>query len=282
MKSCKKPIYPILPSVINVKDEIQHFLAKGRINFPDEVVLGNALAKVYQTEKPQNDHQSLPEIDKKAIKKIMGESGNGYLSPEKVQQLLDAAGINRAGEAVANTKKATLEAANKLGYPIVMKVVGPVHKSDVGGVVLNVKNDEQAASEFNRMMQIKDTTAVLIQPMLTGTELFVGAKKGDKFGQMVLCGLGGIFIEVLKDVQANLAPIYPKDAIQMIKKLKSVKIIEGLRGREPVNQEMFAEIISRVSALCMAAPEIFEMDLNPLLGSTNNVVAVDARIRIEK
>lgn len=282
MKSCKKPIYPILPSVINVKDEIQHFLTKGRINFPDEVVLGNALAKVYQGAKPQNDKQLLPEVDHNIIRKIIDEAENGYLPPEKVQQLLDAAGINRAGEAVADTREKVVEAANGLGYPIVMKVVGPVHKSDVGGVVLNIKTSEQAVSEFERMMKIKDTTAVLMQPMLKGTELFVGAKKEDKFGHMVLCGLGGIFIEVLKDVQANLAPIYPNDAANMIKKLRSYKIIEGVRGQEPVNQEQFAEIISRVSALCLVAPEIFEMDLNPLLGSKSKVVAVDARIRIEK
>ncbi|MCT4637540.1 MAG: acetate--CoA ligase family protein [Bacteroidales bacterium] len=282
MKSCKKPIYPILPSVINVKDEIDHFIKKGRINFPDEVIFGDALSKIYHTPKPEAADIKLPEVDTAAIRKVVEEAENGYLSPEQVQQLLDAAGINRAGEAVANTKEEAVKEADRLGYPLVMKVIGPVHKSDVGGVVLNVMDAETVAAEFDRMIQIKDTTAILMQPMLSGTELFVGAKHEDKFGHMVLCGLGGIFIEVLKDVNAGLAPLSHTEASKMIKGLKSYGIIEGARGQEPVNEEMFTDIVVRVSALVKAAPEVFEMDLNPLLGSKDKVVAVDARIRIEK
>lgn len=282
MKECKKPIYPILPSIINVKDEIEHFLAKGRVNFPDEVVFGNALAKVYHTPKPQPAELKLPEVDKTAIRNVIDGASNGYLSPENVQKLLDAAGITRAGEAVVTSADDAVSAAQKLGFPVVMKVVGPVHKSDVGGVVLNVKNAETVASEFNRMIKIKDTTAILIQPMLSGVELFVGAKREDKFGHMVLCGLGGIFIEVLKDVNAGLAPISIDESLSMIQHLKSYKILQGVRGQEPVNEQHFAEMVSRVSALVKVAPEIFEMDLNPLLGRKEKVVAVDARIRIEK
>jgi len=282
MKTCKKPIYPILPSIINVKDEIDAFIAKGRINFPDEVVFGNALAKVYHTEKPAPESIKMPEIDTKAIRTIVDESENGYISPEKVQALLDAAGISRAGEAVVTSRDEAVMAAKELGLPVVMKVVGPVHKSDVGGVVLNVKDTETVAAEFDRMIQIKDTTAILLQPMLSGTELFVGAKAEPKFGHMVLCGLGGIFIEVLKDVNAGLAPIAKDEAFKMIRNLKSYGIIKGVRGQEGVNEEMFAEIVARVGALVSVAPEIAEMDLNPLLGKADKVVAVDARIRIEK
>ncbi|HCY00528.1 MAG TPA: CoA ligase [Bacteroidales bacterium] len=282
MRECKKPIYPILPSIINVKDEIAHFIAKGRVNFPDEVIFGNALAKVYHTPKPQPENIEQPEINVKAIRSIIDNADNGYLSPEKQQELLDAAGITRAGEAVVTSANDAQKAAQKLGYPVVMKVVGPVHKSDVGGVVLNVKTREAVADEFNRMIKIKDTTAILIQPMLSGVELFVGAKREDLFGHMVLCGLGGIFIEVLKDVNTGIAPISKDAATDLISRLKSHKILEGVRGQEPVNVEHFAEIVARVSALVTAAPEIFEMDLNPLLGRKDKVVAVDARIRIEK
>jgi acetyltransferase len=282
MKECKKPIYPILPSVINVKDEIAHFLAKGRVNFPDEVVFGNALAKVYHTPKPQDEQPKLPLVNVNEIRRIIDSVGNGYLSPEKVQQLLDAAGITRAGEAVVISAESAVKSAQTLGFPVVMKVVGPVHKSDVGGVVLNIKDAEAVTREFNRMIRIKDTTAILIQPMLSGVELFVGAKREDKFGHMVLCGLGGIFIEVLKDVNAGLAPVAPLEAMDMIRRLKGYKILQGVRGQEPVNELHFAEMVSRVSALVMTAPEIFEMDLNPLLGRRDKVVAVDARIRIEK
>src|SRR6056297_1529176 len=282
MKECKKPIYPILPSIINVKDEIDAFIKKGRVNFPDEVIFGNALAKVYHTENPAPENIDIPEVDMKKIREIIDHADEGYISPEKVQQLLDAAGIARAGEAVVTNKEDAVREAEKLGLPVVMKVVGPVHKSDVGGVVLNVKDAETVAKEFDRMMQIKDTIAILLQPMLSGTELFVGAKAEPKFGHMVLCGLGGIFIEVLKDVSAGLAPIDQDESLRMIRNLQSYGIIKGTRGQEGVNEELFAEIVSRVSALVKVAPEIAEMDLNPLLGKADKVVAVDARIRIEK
>lgn len=282
MKECKKPIYPILPSVINVKDEIEHFLAKGRINFPDEVVFGNALAKVYNTPKPQPEEIAMPDVDVAGIRKIVDEADNGYLSPEQIHNLLDAAGIARAKEGVADTEEEIVALAKEIGFPLVMKVVGPVHKSDVGGVTLNVKDEETVRSEFKRMMQIKDTYALMLAQMLSGTEVFIGAKREEKFGHMVLCGLGGIFIEVLKDVKASLAPISTEEAHEMIQGLNSYGIIKGVRGQEPVNEDRFAEAVTRVAALMKVAPEIFEMDLNPLLGNKDAVTAVDARIRIEK
>lgn len=284
MKHSKKPIYPILPSIINVKDEIEYFLSLGRLNFADEVTFGNALSKIYHTPAPAPETEKIerPVIDKAAIRAIIDSSEEGYIAPEKIQGLLDAAGISRAGEAVVTSQNEAVQQAAKLGYPIVMKVVGPVHKSDVGGVVLNVKDDETVAREFDRMIQIKDTTAILMQPMLSGTELFVGAKAEPKFGHMVLCGLGGIFIEVLKDVNSGLVPVTHDEARSMIQNLKSYKIIQGVRGQEGVNEALFIDIITRLSALLETAPEIQELDLNPLLGTATKVTAVDARIRIEK
>lgn len=281
MKTCRKPIYPILPSVINVKNEIEYFLSLGRINFPDEVVFGEALAKVYHTPAPAATAE-LPELNHRVIRQVIDDCESGYLMPQMVQALLDAAGIPRAGEAVANTIEQAKALVAKMGFPVVMKVVGPVHKSDVGGVVLNVKDEQTVVAEFERMMKIPETTSILIQPMLSGTQIFAGAKHEPKFGHMVLCGLGGIFIEVLKDVQSALAPVNMSEAREMIRKLKSYKIIEGVRGQEGVNQAAFADVIVRLSALCIAAPEIAEMDINPLLGKEDGVVAVDARIRIEK
>jgi acetate---CoA ligase (ADP-forming) len=166
--------------------------------------------------------------------------------------------------------------------PVVMKVIGPVHKSDVGGVALDVNNFDKVADEFERMINIAETTAILIQPMLRGQAVFVGAKHEPSFGHMILCGMGGIFIEVLKDVQSGLSPISNTEASSMISNLKSYRIIKGLRGQEGVNEEIFADVIRRVSALCEAAPEIMEMDINPLLGNMKKLTAVDARIRIVK
>jgi acetate---CoA ligase (ADP-forming) len=280
MKTCKKPIFPVLPSVINVKNEIEYFISLGRINFPDEVTLGNALTKIFNSAKPAPEIIDLPGIATDKIRTVIDKSENGYLSPEYVQIMLDAAGIPRAGEAVVNTREDAIKEAGYLGFPVVMKVVGPLHKSDVDGVVLNVKDKDQAAREFSRMIKIKDTVAVLIQPMHSGTELFIGAKFEPGFGHMVLCGLGGIFIEVLRDVNSGLSPLTKEEALYMIRNLKGYKIIQGVRGQEGVNEDIFANIVVRVSALVQAAPEIMEMDINPLLGKGDKIVAVDARIRV--
>ncbi|MDD5570576.1 MAG: acetate--CoA ligase family protein, partial [Bacteroidales bacterium] len=125
-------------------------------------------------------------------------------------------------------------------------------------------------------------TAVLIQPMLSGIELFAGAKFEEKFGHLILCGLGGIFVEVLKDVSSGISPLSKNEALEMIRKLKSYKIIQGARGKEGVDENVFAEIIVRLSTLVKAAPEITEMDLNPLLGTGKKIVAVDARINVKR
>jgi acetyltransferase len=170
----------------------------------------------------------------------------------------------------------------QLGFPVVMKVVGPVHKSDVGGVALNVKDAATVRKEFERMIKIQDTTAILLQPQLSGTELFAGAKWELPFGHMVLCGLGGVFVEALHDVSACLAPVSPQEAGEMLRRLRGYKILQGARGQEPVNEQQFMKIVLRISDLCEAAPEIAEMDLNPLLGAAGKVIAVDTRIRIEK
>lgn len=282
MKNSKKPIYPVLPSLLTAAEEVRFFLSKGRINFPDEATLGLALAKIYHGSAPQPDAIERPTIDPQLIRIIIDEAENGYLAPEKVQALLDAAGIKRAGEEVADQADRAVVAANRLGYPVVMKVVGPVHKSDVGGVVLHVENAEQVRIEFERMIHIKDTTAILLQPMLSGLELFAGAKKEGAFGHMILCGMGGIFIEVLKDVAYELAPVDKSAAVRMIESLKSYPLLQGVRGQKPIQIDAFAETISRLSALLEVAPEIAELDLNPLLANEKQVIAVDARIRIEK
>lgn len=281
IKSSKKPIYPVLPSIVNSAEEIRKFQGDGGISFPDEVALGGAIVKIVNQPAAIED-STLPQVDIQTIRGVIDSSSNGYLEPEKVQTLLDAAGIPRAKEVVAATEEEALQGARTVGYPLVMKVIGPIHKSDVGGVALNISDDETLVAEFRRMIQIPQTTAILMQPMLSGTQIFIGAKREGVFGHLVLCGLGGIFVETLKDISYSLAPVSQIEADEMIRGLRSYKMLEGTRGQEGVNITMFAEAIRRVSALCDAAPEIFEMDLNPLLGNSREVVAVDARIRIEK
>lgn len=282
MRTCRKPIFPVLPSTLTAKEEVAEFISKGRINFPDEVVLGNALSRVMKTAEPQHENIVQPSVDTAAIRRVVDAAKEGYLMPEEVVSLLDAAGIPRAGEAVVSKAEDAVKAATELGFPIVMKVVGPVHKSDVGGVVLNVKDAATVKKEFERMITIPETTAILLQPMLSGIELFAGASRDDKFGHMIMCGMGGIFIEVLKDVSAGLVPVGHDEAQAMIRSLKSYRILEGVRGQEGADPEKFADIIVKLSALLKTAPEIAEMDLNPLLGKGDKVTAVDARIRICK
>jgi acetate---CoA ligase (ADP-forming) len=282
MQQCNKPVYPVLPSTLTAKEEVADFISKGHVFFPDEVVLGNALARVYSTPKPANTIQPDFPIDHKAIRNIIETSENGYLEPVKVQALLDAVGIPRAGEEVVQTKTDAVKVAEKFGYPVVMKVVGPVHKSDKGGVILDVKDAFSVEKCFDSIMRIEGATSVMLQPMLKGAELFAGVKYEPGFGHMLLCGLGGIFIEVLKDVNASLVPVAADEATAMIKSLKGYKLFKGVRGKPGINEEIFAEIIVKLSALIEAAPEITELDLNPLLGLPDKVVAVDARICLEK
>ncbi len=286
MKTCRKPIFPVLPSIINVKDEINDFIAKGRINFPEECVLGNAICKIYHTPKPQPEHVELPKIDVARIRKTIDRCKSGYLEIADYNELLDAAGISRKKSVEVSKKEDALAFAKEVGcskdVPLVMKVVGPLHKSDVGGVTLGVKDLDTVAKEFDRLIVIPETYAVEMYPMLDGTDVYIGAIKDAKFGHQIFFGLGGIFIEVLKDVQSALAPITASEAKEMLKQLKGYKILQGVRGQEGVNLDLYADQVARVSALVQAAPEIAEMDLNPLLGNPRYVTAVDARIRIEK
>jgi len=163
-----------------------------------------------------------------------------------------------------------------------MKVVGPLHKTDVGGVTLNVRSEEMVSVEFSRMMKIKQTTAVLLAEQASGIELFLGASYEPKFGHVILCGIGGIFVEVLKDTTSGLAPLTFEEADSMIRNLKAYPIIKGFRGKSGVSRKKFSEIIVRLSTMLRFATEIKEMDINPLMGKGDKIVAVDARIRIEK
>ena len=283
---CKKPIFPILPSLHTAGPEVAEFLAKGHVNFSDEVTLATALSHIMSTMStpaPAPPEVQLYGIDIPRLHKtIMGIKENGYLPPDTVRELLSCAGIPIVPEMVSSSKDELINFASRVGYPVVAKVVGPVHKSDVGGVTLNIRTPEHLALEFDRMMQIKDATGVMVQKMLRGTELFIGAKYEQRFGHVVLCGLGGIFVEVLKDVQSGLAPLSYGEAYSMIHSLRGYKIIKGTRGQKGLNEQKYAEIIVRLSTLLRFATEIKEMDINPLLADDKDVVAVDARILIEK
>jgi acetyltransferase len=282
MQTCKKPVYPILPSIINVKEDVAYFLSHGNVNFPDEVLLGKALTKVIQTPKPASNEIFVEGINVDAIGRILKAAKTGYQPPEVIHRLFDAAGIPRVKEIVAKIESEAVLAAMKIGFPVVMKVVGPVHKTDVGGVVLNVRNVDEVRKEFHHLNEIDGVEGVLIAQMASGTELFLGATYEESFGHIVLCGLGGIYVEVLKDVASGLAPLSHDEAMSMLRQLKSYKLMKGYRKQEGINIQQFADIMVRLSSLLRFATEIKELDINPLLGNENEILAVDARVRVER
>ena len=283
IRECRKPIFPILPSVSTAGPEVQEFLKREHVNFSDEVTLATALTQIMKTPKPTRFEVELYGTDISRLHKVIdGIKESGYVSPEVVREIFSCAGIPMAPELVSTSKDELAAFAEKVGFPVVAKVVGPVHKSDVGGVALNIRSKEVLAAEFDRMMLIPDATAVMVQKMIKGTELFIGAKYEERFGHVVLCGLGGIFVEVLRDVSSGLAPLSYEEAYSMIHSLRAYKILKGTRGKQGINERKYAEIIVRLSTLLRFATEIKEMDINPLLADAEEVTAVDARIRIEK
>ena len=283
IQECKKPIFPILPSVSTAGPEVQEFLKRGHVNFCDEVTLATALTQIMKTPAPAEQNVVINGVDVPQIRRIIdGIEDDGYILPNLVHELLSAAGIPTVPEFVSADKDEIVAFAERVGYPVVVKVVGPVHKSDVGGVTLNIHSQQVLSAEFDRMMQIPDATAVMVQKMIRGTELFIGAKYEPRFGHVVLCGLGGIFVEVLKDVSSGLAPLSYEEAYSMIRSLRGYKILKGTRGQRGINERKYAEIIVRLSTLLRFATEIKEMDINPLLADGDDIIAVDARILVEK
>jgi acetate---CoA ligase (ADP-forming) len=280
MRTCHKPIFPVLPSVINASDEISKFQEKGRINFPDEVVLGRALAKIYRPKPDIADKNVRGDIDINLIKSVIHNSNDGYLGPDETGKLLCAVKIPVVPEGMARTLQEAFDIMRKIKYPVAMKVIGPVHKTDIGGVALNIMDKPYVEKEFQRMMKLPGVKGILIQSMVNGTELFAGIKYEPGFGSLIMCGLGGIFVEVIKDVQTGLAPLTTGEALDMIRNLKGYNVLRGTRGRPPVDEMLFADILVRLSILADLTPEIREMDINPLIGEGDKIVAVDARIRI--
>ena len=289
IRECKKPIFPILPSLHTAGPEVAEFLKKGHVNFSDEVTLATALSQIMRTPQPAPPELELYGVDVPRIRDIIYRETNrlkfegiasGYLTPDTVREILSCAGIPMVPEKVSSSKEELIAFASQTGFPVVAKVVGPIHKSDVGGVTLNIRTSEHLALEYDRMMQIPNAKGVMVQKMLKGTELFIGAKYEERFGHVVLCGLGGIFVEVLKDVSSGLAPLSYAEAYSMIHSLRGYKIIKGTRGQKALNEHKYAEIIVRLSTLLRFATEIKEIDLNPLLADEQEVVAVDARILI--
>ncbi len=167
---------------------------------------------------------------------------------------------------------------DRVKYPNVIKVFSEkiVHKTDKGGVILDLKNKEEAIKAFKRLKKISKN--VLMQPMVSQKqEVIIGMKKDPQFGPVIMFGLGGIFVEIIKDVSFRVCPVNKKDALEMIKEIKSYKVLTGLRGRQAVNINVLADIIVKLSELGLKE-KIEEIDLNPVMVGSKGAFVVDVRI----
>ena len=282
MDVCKKPIFPVLPSLVNAAKEIQYFLSKGHVNFPDEVILGKALCESYFTGNPVEYTEHQLNIDSDKIRTVLKweKDKDGYLPVEANNFIMDCMQIPRAQESIVRSELQALNITEQFGFPLVMKVIGPLHKSDVGGVALDVTSVDLVKAHYKNLMLINGAQAVLIQKQYSGIELFVGVSYEEGFGHLILMGLGGIFVEILGDVKVCLCPCTKKEILYRLKNLKAFPILQGLRGKKGIDLDVFADIILKVSQLTQVLPEIKEMDINPLLGNGKEIIAVDMRVRI--
>ena len=218
--------------------------------------------------------------------------GRTLLTEVESKQVLHEAGIPVALSVLARDAKEAVKAAEKTGFPVVLKVVSPdvAHKSDVGGVRLGLESKEEVEEAFDEIMDAVTAAqpdarieGVAVQNMApAGTEVIVGMSKDAQFGPVMMFGLGGILVEVLKDVAFRIVPLEPKDAREMVREIKGFPVLEGVRGQPAADIASLEKIILRVSEFIEAHPEIEELDLNPVFAYSDGALAVDARIVISE
>ena len=229
-----------------------------------------------------------PNVDKKKAEIIISQAqkdGKPYMSADRVYELLAAYGIPVAAWWLANDIHEAANAAESIGYPVVIKAESStiVHKSDLGGVAINLKNAAEVKTAVEKMEGIfgSKNLKFLVQKFLPGgKELIAGVSTKPGLGHLVMFGLGGIYVEVLKDVVFKIAPVTELEAKEMLSSIKASKLLDGVRGEKGINKEKVIDIIQRVSKLVTDFPIITEMDMNPIIAINDNVYAVDARIKI--
>jgi acyl-CoA synthetase (NDP forming) len=236
--------------------------------------------------KKEEDFMTVDEIISAASKE-----GRIYLTELESKQILKEAGIATTEIRLAKSKEEAISLSRDIGFPVVLKVVSPdvLHKSDAGGVKLNLNGEQEVAKAFDDIVSsIKEheptakIEGVSVQNMARqGTEVIIGMSKDPQFGPVLMFGLGGILVEVLKDVSFRIVPLARRDAKEMIKELKGYPILEGYRGQEPANTEVLENLLLKVSDFVEGRPEIKEMDINPIFAYSDGALAVDARIILE-
>ena len=274
------PVLPMFASLATSGEKIDHFRSAGKVYFQDEVLLAKALSRIYRQPRTHTELWEPAGYDKAAIAAILN-GRNAVLAPETVNSLMKSAGFKLPDMTMIADEASLAEACQTIGFPLVLKVVGSVHKSDVGGVRTNVTDLDKARAAYADMMKIQGATGVMLQSMVRGTEMILGASRKHGFGHLIMFGLGGIYTEVLKDVQFALAPLSRIESRSMIQTLKSFPILEGIRGQDAISLERVADHLQRLSRLVTDFPQIKEMDINPLKGTGEDLYAVDTRIIVD-
>jgi acetyltransferase len=229
-------------------------------------------------------------VDRKRADAIVKRADEGWLESDDAFALLDAYGIPIVKSVTAPFDGDILAAVSGMEYPLVMKIVSPdiLHKSDVGGVELNITSPENLLQRHKKMLEcIKSSQpsarldGVLLQEMVTWqTQLIVGVNREPGFGPMIMCGLGGIFVEVMKDVVFSLAPLPAEESRRMLHSLRSLPILQGVRGTEGIDIDAVADVIARISQLATDYPKLDQLDINPLLAGPEGCCAVDVRMKL--
>lgn len=218
--------------------------------------------------------------------------GRARLTEIESKELLAQAGFPVAGSRLARTKQEAISIAKELGFPVVLKIASPdiIHKSDAGGVKLGLKNATEVGRAYREIMDsVKQREpqatiyGVSVQKMIRpGIEVIMGMSKDALFGPVLMFGLGGVFVEVLKDVSFRIVPLSRRDARQMIEEIKGYPVLQGYRGQEPANMEALEDMLLKLSHFVEQSPQIKELDLNPIFAHRDGAVAVDARIILEE
>lgn len=310
MKKYKKPIIIILPDDMTGTESIfleeerrrirDFFFANGIPVFMSEQRAFTALSHLSKfklrnsTGKAADKKIPAPVSGSKTRKlflNILKKSQTLILDEIQCKKVLKSAGITVTVPVLAKSRNEAIAAAEKTGLPVVMKIVSPqiTHKSDIGGVKLKLENKKEVGTAYNEIMAAVRKKAakvridgVSIQKMATpGLELVIGMIRDPQFGPMLMFGLGGTSVEILKDVAFRIMPLTRQDAKEMIRQIKGYRLLEGYRGQPPVDVEYLEEMLMKLSAFIEENPEIKEMDINPILAYKKEAVAVDARIILD-
>ena len=219
---------------------------------------------------------------KPEIKNIFDKSiKSGWILEPLAKIIIKSYGLATSKFVWAKTMEAALQGAKKVGYPLVAKIVSEkiVHKSDVGGVVVGVRDNKQMAEVFEMLSKLEGFDGVLLDEMLTGSEVILGSKDDAQFGTVIMAGIGGTSVEIYKDVALLMAPVSKHTALEALHSLKGIKLLQGYRGREPVNMEKLAHAVVKFSKMAYdLRDEVGSMDLNPVICTKDKAIVADARI----